>query len=50
MEENNPKKLLDQIRACPGLGAGMPSTLNTIAPSRPRPAESDAALTLAHIR
>jgi hypothetical protein len=50
MEEHRPKKLLDQVRACPELGTGMPSASNTIpsddvhplAPSKPTSAGSSA--------
>jgi len=49
MEEHRPKKLLDQVRACPELGEGMPSASNTIpiAPSRPTSAGSSATSTSA---
>jgi len=47
MEEHRPKKLLDQVRACPQLAEGMPSASNTvpIAPSRPTSAGSNATST-----
>ena len=47
MEEHRPKKLLDQVRACPERFEGMPSASNTIpiAPSRPMSAGSHATST-----
>lgn len=47
MEEHRPKKLLDQVRACPELAEGMPSASNAIpiAPSRPTSAVSNATST-----
>ena len=31
MEEHRPKKFLDQVRACPELGEGMPSASRAVA-------------------
>jgi len=47
MEEHRPKKLLDQVRACPELAEGMPSASNTtpIVPSKPTLAGSNATST-----
>ena len=44
MEEQRPKKLLDQVRACPELAEGTPSASSTTpsAPSKPTPAGSNA--------
>ena len=49
IEEHRPKKLLEQIRACPELAEGMPSASNTIpiAPTRPTSAGSNATSTSA---
>jgi hypothetical protein len=50
MEEHRPKKLLDQVRACPELAEGMPSASNTIpiAPSKPTPAGSSVTFRVFH--